>query len=197
MAADGSVIRPDPGRPPVLIRLARRPARRTRVQVGTLREQMIDEIRAARTRYNPAMVASDTLRISTRGQGDVHDLTGQVARAVSAAGLQSGVVTVFVTGSTAGITTIECEPGAVSDLDAAFERIAPRHANYAHHMKWGDENGSSHVRAAMLGPSVTIPVVGGRLALGTWQQVVVVEFDVGPRDRQVIVQIMGETIDDA
>ena len=158
---------------------------------------MIDEICAARTRYNRAMIATETLRIRTRGQGDIHDLTTRVARAVLAAGLQSGVVTVFVTGSTAGITTIECEPGAVADLDGAFERIAPRHADYAHHMRWGDENGSSHVRAAMLGPSVTIPVVGGRLVLGTWQQVVVVEFDVGSRDRQVIVQVMGETTDDA
>jgi len=157
---------------------------------------MIDEIRAARTRYNRAMVASETLRIRTRGQGDVHDLTGQVARAVSSAGLLSGVVTVFVTGSTAGITTIECEPGAVSDLDSAFERIAPRRADYAHHLRWGDENGSSHVRAAMLGPSVTIPVVGGRLVLGTWQQVVLSEFDVGSRDRQIIIQVMGERAGD-
>jgi secondary thiamine-phosphate synthase enzyme len=158
---------------------------------------MIDEIRFAGTRYNRAMVTTDTLRIATGGQGDVHDLTDQVRRAVSSAGLVSGIVTVFVTGSTAGITTIECEPGAISDLDAAFERVAPRRANYAHHMRWGDENGSSHVRAAMLGPSVTIPVVGGRLALGTWQQIVLAEFDVGPRDRQVVVQVMGERAADA
>jgi len=138
------------------------------------------------------MVITQTLRTQMRGQGDVHDLTDQVARVVSSAHLASGIVTVFVTGSTAGITTIECEPGAVSDLDRAFERIAPRGADYAHHLRWGDANGSSHVRAAMLGPSVTVPVIGGRLALGTWQQIVLVEFDVGPRDREVIVQAMGE-----
>jgi secondary thiamine-phosphate synthase enzyme len=138
------------------------------------------------------MVTTETLRIVTRGQGDVHDLTADVARAVSSACLWSGIVTVFVTGSTAGVTTIEFEPGVVSDLDRAFERVAPRRGDYAHHLRWGDENGSSHVRAAMLGPSVTVPVTDGRLALGTWQQLVLVEFDVGPRDRHVIVQALGE-----
>jgi secondary thiamine-phosphate synthase enzyme len=133
-----------------------------------------------------------TIDVRTKGQGDVHDLTAGVARAVSSARLSSGIVTVFVVGSTAGITTIEFEPGAVSDLDRAYERIAPRRADYAHHLRWGDDNGSSHVRAAMLGPSLTIPVADGRVALGTWQQVVLVEFDVGPRERQVIVQAMGD-----
>jgi secondary thiamine-phosphate synthase enzyme len=137
------------------------------------------------------MVTTESLHVRTRGQGDVHDLTAEVARAVSAARLAAGTVTVFVTGSTAGITTIEFEPGAVSDLDRAFERVAPRRGDYAHHLRWGDDNGSSHVRAAMLGPSLTVPVVGGRLALGTWQQVVLVEFDTGPRDREIIVQAMG------
>jgi secondary thiamine-phosphate synthase enzyme len=115
-----------------------------------------------------------------------------VARAVSSAGLDAGVATVFVTGSTAGITTIEFEPGAVADLDRAFERVAPRRGDYAHHLRWGDDNGSSHVRAAVLGPSLTIPVVGGRPVLGTWQQVVLVEFDTGPRDRHVVIQVMGD-----
>jgi secondary thiamine-phosphate synthase enzyme len=138
------------------------------------------------------MTATRTLDIRTKGQGDVLDLTDAVGRAVAAAELHSGLVTVFVTGSTAGVTTIECEPGAVADLDRAFERIAPRRGDYAHHLRWGDDNGSSHVRAAMLGPSVTIPVVGGRLALGTWQQVVLVEFDTGPRDRHLVVQVMGD-----
>jgi secondary thiamine-phosphate synthase enzyme len=130
--------------------------------------------------------------VKTRGQGDVRDLTAVVARAVLAARLDVGIVTVFVVGSTAGITTIECEPGAVSDLDRAYERVAPRHGEYAHHLRWGDDNGSSHVRAAMLGPSVTVPVVSGRLALGTWQQLVLVEFYVESRDRRVIVQMLGE-----
>lgn len=138
------------------------------------------------------MVTTQAVDVRTSGQGDVHDLTAAVARSVSSARLSSGIVTVFVTGSTAGITTIEYEPGAVSDLDKAFERIAPRRGEYAHHLRWGDDNGSSHVRAAMLGPSVSVPVVGGRLALGTWQQVVLVEFDVGPRDRHVILQLIGD-----
>jgi secondary thiamine-phosphate synthase enzyme len=138
------------------------------------------------------MVITETLHVRTRGQGDAHDLTGEVERVVARSRLGSGTLTVFVTGSTAGITTIEFEPGAVSDLDRAFEQIAPRRADYAHHLRWGDDNGSSHVRAAMLGPSLTVPVVDGRLALGTWQQIVLVEFDVGPRDRSVVVQVMGE-----
>ena len=138
------------------------------------------------------MVATTTIHVRTKGQGDVYDLTDEVSRAVSSTALLSGVVTVFVTGSTAGMTTIEYEPGAIGDLDRAYERIAPRGGAYAHHLRWGDDNGSSHVRAAMLGPSVTIPVVGGRLALGTWQQIVLVEFDTGPRERHVVVQTMGE-----
>jgi secondary thiamine-phosphate synthase enzyme len=138
------------------------------------------------------MTTTATIRVRTRGQGDVQDLTADATEAVFAARLASGVVTVFVTGSTAGITTIEYEPGAVSDLDRAFERIAPRHAEYAHHLRWGDDNGSSHVRAAMLGPSITIPVIGGRLALGTWQQIVLVEFDVDSRERHVVIQMIGD-----
>jgi secondary thiamine-phosphate synthase enzyme len=138
------------------------------------------------------MVTTSRLDVRTAGQGDVCDLTDAIGRAVASAGLDAGTVTVFVTGSTAGITTIEFEPGAVADLDRAFERVAPRAGEYAHHLRWGDDNGSSHVRAAMLGPSLTVPVVSGRLALGTWQQVVLVEFDTGPRDRHVVVQIIGE-----
>lgn len=137
------------------------------------------------------MVITETLHVRTRGQGDARDLTGDLERVAAGSRLRSGIVTIFVTGSTAGITTIEFEPGAVSDLDRAYERIAPRRADYAHHLRWGDDNGSSHVRAAMLGPSLTVPVVDGRLVLGTWQQVVLVEFDVGPRDRTVVVQVMG------
>jgi secondary thiamine-phosphate synthase enzyme len=139
------------------------------------------------------MVATHTIDVRTKGQGEARDLTDAVRRAVSAAGLGAGLATVFVTGSTAGVTTIEFEPGAVSDLDRAFERIAPRRAEYAHHLRWGDDNGSSHVRAAMLGPSVSIPVVDGKLALGTWQQIVLVEFDTGPRERHVVVQLIGES----
>lgn len=138
------------------------------------------------------MVNSVATEVRTRGQGDTKDLTGEVAKAVAASGAAAGVVTVFVVGSTAGVTTIEFEPGAVADLDRAFEQIAPRDAEYAHHLRWGDDNGSSHVRAAMLGPSLTVPFADGRLLLGTWQQVVLVEFDTRPRTRQVVMQLMGE-----
>ena len=101
-------------------------------------------------------------------------------------------MTVFVVGSTAGVTTIEFEPGAIHDLNVLFESLAPRGGTYRHHLRWGDDNGSSHVRAALLGPSVTIPFSQGKLHLGTWQQIMLMEFDTGPRQREVIVQIVGE-----
>jgi len=138
------------------------------------------------------MVATSHITVETTGQGDARDITGDVARAVSSAGLTAGTVTVFVSGSTAGITTIEFEPGVVWDLDRALERVAPRNAEYKHHLRWGDDNGSSHVRAALVGPSVTIPVVAGRLVLGRWQQLVLVEFDTGARRRELVVQVMGD-----
>ena len=128
----------------------------------------------------------------TSGQGDMHDITGVVAAAVADSGLSSGVVTVAVVGSTAGITTIEFEPGAVSDFDAMFERLAPRRGAYRHHERWGDYNGSSHARAALLGPSLTLPFTDGRVCLGTWQQIVLAELDTRPRNRRVVVQILGE-----
>jgi secondary thiamine-phosphate synthase enzyme len=138
------------------------------------------------------MVFTHRCDLRTRGQGDVKDLTAEVRAAVGRSGCRHGVATVFVVGSTAGVTTIEFEPGAVADLDRAFESIAPRAADYRHHQRWGDDNGSSHVRAAMLGPSASIPFVDSRPALGTWQQVVLVEFDTQARDREVIVQVVGE-----
>jgi secondary thiamine-phosphate synthase enzyme len=130
--------------------------------------------------------------VRTRGQGDVHDITAAVAAAVTGSRLRHGVATVFVVGSTAGVTTIEFEPGAVADLDRAFEAIAPQKGAYQHHLRWGDDNGSSHVRAAMLGPSIGIPFQDGQLVLGTWQQVVLVEFDTRPRSRRYVVQLVGE-----
>ena len=128
----------------------------------------------------------------TSGQGDLRDITGPVAAAVSASGLAAGIVTVAVVGSTAGVTTIEFEPGAVADFDAMFERLAPRSGAYRHHERWGDDNGSSHVRAALLGPSLTLPFQDRRVCLGTWQQIVLAELDTRPRTRQVVVQILGE-----
>ena len=128
----------------------------------------------------------------TSGQGDLRDITGPVAAAVSACGLAAGIVTVAVVGSTAGVTTIEFEPGAVADFDAMFERLAPRSGAYRHHERWGDDNGSSHARAALLGPSLTLPFQDRRVCLGTWQQIVLAELDTRPRTRQVVVQILGE-----
>jgi secondary thiamine-phosphate synthase enzyme len=138
------------------------------------------------------MVISKQLTLQTKGNGDTHDLTSAVERAIGESGARSGVVTLFVVGSTAGLTTIEFEPGAVADLQTAFERVAPRRADYEHHLRWGDDNGHSHVRAALLGPSISVPFVEGRLTLGTWQQIILVDFDTRPRRREVVAQIVGE-----
>ena len=138
------------------------------------------------------MVATDTHEVSTTGQGDAHDLTSAVASAVASSSLTAGVATVFVVGSTAGITTLEFEPGVVHDLDGALQQIAPRDADYRHHLRWGDDNGSSHVRAALVGPSVVIPFSAKRLLLGEWQQIVLVELDTRPRRRRIVIQLVGE-----
>jgi secondary thiamine-phosphate synthase enzyme len=129
--------------------------------------------------------------VTTRGNGEVLDVTGEVAEAVRGSGIANGIATVFVTGSTAALTTLEFEPGLVHDLNAAFERLYPREMEYRHHERWGDDNGHSHVRASMLGPSLVVPVSGGQLALGTWQQIVLVDFDTRPRAREFLVQVMG------
>ena len=129
--------------------------------------------------------------VTTRGNGEVLDVTGEVAEAVRGSGIANGIATVFVTGSTAAFTTLEFEPGLVHDLNAAFERLYPREMEYRHHERWGDDNGHSHVRASMLGPSLVVPVSGGELALGTWQQIVLVDFDTRPRAREFLVQVMG------
>jgi secondary thiamine-phosphate synthase enzyme len=130
--------------------------------------------------------------IKTRGNGHIVDLTSEVSEAVRGSGIAEGIATVFVTGSTAALTTLEFEPGLVHDLQAAFERLYPRAMEYRHHERWGDDNGHSHVRASMLGPSLTVPVSGGKLALGTWQQIVLVDFDTRGRDREFLVQTLGE-----
>jgi len=138
------------------------------------------------------MVITRTHEISTKGQGDAHDITAAVAQAVAASGLRAGIATVFVVGSTAAVTTIEFEPGALRDLNDVFGSLAPRDGEYLHHLRWGDDNGSSHVRAAMLGPSITVPFNDGKLVLGTWQQIAFFEFDTRPRRREVVVQVLGE-----
>jgi secondary thiamine-phosphate synthase enzyme len=138
------------------------------------------------------VVKTVTHHVATTGQGDAHDITGAVARALSTSRMGHGIVTAFVVGSTAALTTIEFEPGAVADLNAVFEHLAPREAEYRHHLRWGDDNGSSHVRAALLGPSLTVPFVDGALTLGTWQQIMLLEFDTQARRRDVIIQLIGE-----
>jgi secondary thiamine-phosphate synthase enzyme len=137
-------------------------------------------------------VHTTTLGISTAGFTDMHDITDHASRFVSSCGIRNGVLIVFVPGSTAGVTTIEYEDGALEDLKKAIERMAPANIHYAHDARWGDGNGFSHVRAAILGPSLAVPIVRGRLGLGTWQQILLVDFDNGPRDRHVILQAMGE-----
>jgi len=138
------------------------------------------------------MIVSKRISLQTGGSGDTRDITGRVERVVVESGMRNGVITLFIPGSTAGLTTVEFEPGAVADLQAAFERVAPRDAEYRHHLRWGDDNGHSHVRAALLGPSLSVPFVEGRLSLGTWQQIILVDFDTRPRRREVVAQIIGE-----
>ena len=138
------------------------------------------------------MVSTHRIDIPTKGQGDARDITPQVAHAVAESKLRAGTATVFVVGSTAGITTIEFEPGAVADLNDIFEALAPRDGEYRHHLRWGDDNGSSHVRASLLGPSLTVPFANGELTLGTWQQIMLLEFDTRPRKRDIVVQVIGE-----
>jgi len=138
------------------------------------------------------MTQTTTLHVETEGFSDVCDLTGQVQESLRSSGIRDGLATVFVPGSTAGVTTIEFEEGAVSDLKRAVERIAPRTIHYDHDARWGDGNGFAHVRASLLGPSLCVPVAGGRLLLGTWQQIVLVDFDNRGRSREVVVHIVGD-----
>jgi len=138
------------------------------------------------------MVTTDTINLSTRGHCDVMDITLPIEQQLAKSEIIDGIATVFVTGSTAGITTIEYEPGIIADLKDAWQRLAPDNIPYAHDQAWGDGNGYSHIRASLLGASLVIPFKDKRLALGTWQQVVLVDFDNRPRQRQLVVQLMGE-----
>lgn len=138
------------------------------------------------------MVETQTIVLSTRGNADIQDITGRLAKAVAESGMANGTVTVFCPSSTSALTTIEYEAGAVSDLQRLFEEIIPSGRGYAHEVRWGDGNGHSHVRAALLGPSLTIPFIERELTLGTWQQVVHVDFDVRARQRELILQLVGE-----
>ena len=139
------------------------------------------------------MVITKEIKVATKGNCQVINITEQVKDAVIESGIQDGAVILFNVGSTAGITTTEYEPGLVNyDIKAAFEKIAPENNRYEHEETWHDDNGHSHIRATLLGPSLSVPLIHGRLTLGTWQQIILVEFDTKPRSRTVICQIIGE-----
>ena len=137
-------------------------------------------------------VKTVSLTLNTQGNADIQDISEAVENAVAQSGLKNGTATVFCPSSTSGVTTIEYESGCLSDFRRLFNEVADPRQAYQHNARWGDGNGHSHVRAALLGPSLTIPFVEGRLTLGTWQQVVFVDFDVRPRQRELVVQVMGE-----
>ncbi len=137
-------------------------------------------------------VHTTTLEFSTQGDADIIDITQQVQDSIMDSPLEDGLVTVFVPGSTGGVITLEFEPGLVQDLKEAFERWAPRGITYRHEQAWRDDNGHSHVRASMIGPSLSVPFTDRRLTLGTWQQIAFVDFDSRPRRRVLILQIMGD-----
>ncbi len=137
------------------------------------------------------MIFTRHLDFETRSK-DVTDITDKAAKAVEESGLSSGIAVLFVPGATGALTTIEHEPGLVQDLEEALERLAPKNIEYAHNERWHDGNGHSHIRASLIGPSITVPFLEGRLMLGTWQQIVFLELDNRPRRRRIIVQIIGE-----
>ena len=137
-------------------------------------------------------IITHRISIRTKGAGDLLDITGHMVEALKATGLQTGQVTVFNIGSTAAITTFEYEPGMIKDMQELYEKIVPSDRHYHHDDTWGDANGFSHLRAALQGPSLIIPFENGKLLLGTWQQVVLAEFDNKPRHRKLVIQIIGE-----
>jgi len=137
-------------------------------------------------------VISKSIRINSNGNCDMIDITAQIAREISNSEIDSGTATIFICGSTAGISTIEYEGGLVSDFKDMWDRNVPQNIPYQHDRRWGDGNGHSHVRASLLGPSLVIPFINKKLALGTWQQVTVVDFDNRPRSREIIIQLIGE-----
>ena len=138
------------------------------------------------------MVVTKRIELQTKGECDIIDITPQVEQEVAEAGINSGTVTLFVAGSTAGISTIEFESGLLADFQGMWQRNVPKNIPYNHDRRWGDGNGYSHVRASLLGASLVVPFNDKRLTLGTWQQIVLVDFDNRPRSRQIVLQIMGE-----
>ncbi|HKR57294.1 MAG TPA: secondary thiamine-phosphate synthase enzyme YjbQ [Candidatus Nitrosopolaris sp.] len=137
-------------------------------------------------------VVSSILKVKSKGESDMIDLTGHTAKAVHDSNLKDGIITIFVVGSTAAVTTIEFERGLTRDFPEMLSRVVPKDINYEHEKMWNDGNGHSHVRASLIGPSLTIPFKDGTLLLGTWQQVVMMEMDTKHRERSVILQIVGE-----
>lgn len=137
-------------------------------------------------------VVTKKIKVNTEGDTDIIDITPQVKGHSSKSGVKSGIATVFVSGSTGGLTTVEYEPGLIHDLKTYFEKIAPKAGKYEHNLRWHDGNGYAHVRASFLGPSISIPLVNGKLELGTWQQIIFIDFDNKPRSRELIVQIVGD-----
>jgi len=138
------------------------------------------------------MIITRNISLQTKGECDIVDITSLVQQPLSGAGVKDGTVTVFITGSTAGVTTIENEPGLIADFKEMWERVVPKNVEYRHDRAWGEGNGYSHVRASLLGASLVVPFNDKKLSLGTWQQLVVVDFDNRPRSRQVLLQIIGE-----
>ncbi len=137
-------------------------------------------------------IKTSSISLNTQGNADVRDITDQVANSVIQSGIKDGTATIFCPSSTSALTTIEYESGAVSDLRRLFDEIIPSNREYDHNERWHDGNGHSHVRAALLGPSLTIPFVDGHLTLGTWQQIIYVDFDNRPRQRRLVLQLIGE-----
>ena len=138
------------------------------------------------------IITTKRIQLNTNGNCDIIDITPEVTRKVEESGMEGGTVTIFVPGSTAGVTTVEYEPGLISDLQTLFERIAPQGIDYHHNLRWGDGNGYAHIRASILGAALTIPFAQKSLMLGTWQQIVLIDFDNRSRSRQVVLQLMGE-----
>ena len=138
------------------------------------------------------MVKTEKISLSSKGMTDIIDVTDKVQRLVSKSGIKNGIVTVHVPGSTGSMTTVEYEPGLIKDLKDVFEELFPYKANWAHNATWGDGNGSSHVRASLMGPSITVPFSSSELILGTWQQIIFIDFDTRGRHRELVVQIIGE-----
>ena len=137
-------------------------------------------------------VVSDTIKLQTEGEGDMIDMTSQLSNIVKESKIKNGTVTIFVLGSTAAVTTIEYESGLIHDFPVMLSRLVPKDIEYEHDNTWHDGNGHSHVRSSLIGPSITIPIIHGKLTLGTWQQVVLLEMDTRSRNRTVILQIMGK-----